>query len=90
MTTDAELVTAYTKGDRNALAAIYDRYADGLYDTARAMLSDSHDAADMVQDVFCIAAQRLSQLREPDRLKAWLYAILRNEVYRRSKKRRRA
>ena len=89
-TTDAELVTSFLSGDRGALAGIYDRYAAGLYDTAAAMLSDRHDAADMVQDVFCIAAERLGQLRDPDRLKPWLYAVLRNEVYRRTKKRRRA
>ena len=89
-TTDAQLVSAHLSGDRTALATIYDRYAPGLYDTARAMLSDRHDASDMVQDVFVIAAERLDQLREPDRLKPWLYAVLRNEVYRRTKKRKRA
>ncbi len=90
LTVDSQLVTAYLSGDRNALASIYDLYASGLYDTAAAMLSDRHDAADMVQDVFCIAAERLNQLRDPDRLKPWLYAVLRNEVYRRTKKRKRA
>ena len=90
LTVDAQLVTAYLSGDRNALASIYDLYAPGLYDTAAAMLSDRHDAADMVHDVFCIAAERLNQLRDPDRLKPWLYAVLRNEVYRRTKKRKRA
>ena len=89
LTADAQLVTAYLSGDRNALASIYDLYAPGLFDTAAAMLSDRHDAADMVQDVFCIAAERLNQLRDPDRLKPWLYAVLRNEVYRRTKKRKR-
>jgi RNA polymerase sigma factor (sigma-70 family) len=87
---DADLVSMYLSGDRAALAAIYDRYSSGLYDTAAAMLSDRHDAADMVQDVFCIAAERLDQLRDPSRLKPWLYAVLRNEVYRRTKRRRRA
>jgi RNA polymerase sigma factor (sigma-70 family) len=90
LSTDARLVTDFLAGDKGALAAIYDRYAAGLYDTAAAMLSDRHDAADMVQDVFCIAAERLSQLREPDRLKPWLYSVLRHEVYRRTKKRKRA
>ena len=89
LTADAQLVTSYLSGDRNALASMYDLYAPGLYDTAAAMLSDRHDAADMVQDVFCIAAERLNQLRDPDRLKPWLYAVLRNEVYRRTKKRKR-
>ena len=90
LSTDARLVADFVAGDTSALAAIYDRYAAGLYDTAAAMLSDRHDAADMVQDVFCIAAERLSQLREPDRLKPWLYSVLRHEVYRRTKKRKRA
>ena len=88
--TDAELVTSFRAGDRGALAGIYDRYAAGLYDTAAAMLSDRNEAADVVQDVFCIAVERLDQLRDPERLKPWLYAVLRNEVYRRTKKRRRA
>jgi len=90
MRTDAQLVTAYRAGDRSALAGIYDRFSGGLYDTAAAMLRDRHEAADAMQDVFLIAAERMGQLREPERLKPWLYAILRNEVYRRSRKRGRA
>lgn len=85
--TDAQLVTAYAAGDRSALAGMYDRFSAGLYDTAAAMLRDRHEAADAMQDVFLIAAERIAQLREPERLKPWLYAILRNEVYRRTKKR---
>ncbi len=85
--TDAQLATAYLAGDRSALAGIYDRFSTGLYDTAAAMLRDRHEAADAMQDVFLIAAERMGQLREPERLKPWLYAILRNEVYRRSRKR---
>ena len=88
--TDAHLVAAYVAGDRSALAGIYDRFSAGLYDTAAAMLRDRHEAADAMQDVFLIAAERMGQLRDPERLKPWLYAILRNEVYRRSKKRGRA
>ena len=87
--TDPELVTAHLQGDRTALAGIYDRYAANLFDTAAAMLSDRHEAADVTQDVFLVATQRLDQLRQPERLKPWLFAILRNEVYRRTKRRSR-
>ena len=87
--TDSELVAAHLRGDRSALAAIYDRYADPLYDTSAAMLSDRHEAGDVMHDVFLVAAERMDQLRDPSRLKAWLFAILRNEVYRRTKKRSR-
>jgi DNA-directed RNA polymerase specialized sigma24 family protein len=38
-----------------------------------------------VQDTFVIAASRLAGLRDPDRLKPWLYAMARNECYRKSR-----
>ncbi len=88
--TDSALVAAHLGGDRAALGAIYDRYADRLFDTAVAMLRDRDEAADAVQEVFLVAASKLGQLRDPDRLKAWLFAVLRHEVYRRSRHRRRS
>ena len=84
---DAQLVADHLAGDRTALAGIYDRSADTLYDTASAMLSDRHEAADVMQDVFLIAAERLDQLRDQSRLKPWLFAILRNQVFTRTKRR---
>lgn len=87
--TDAQLVASHLAGDPSALAGIYDRYANSLHDTAAAMLNDRHESADVLQDVILIAAERLGQLRDPERLKPWLFAILRNEVYRRTKNRKR-
>lgn len=86
---DAVAVADWLAGDRSALAVIYDRYGQSLFDTAAAMTGDRNDASDMVQDVFVLAAERLAQLRDPSRLKPWLFAILRNEVYRRSRRRSR-
>lgn len=87
--TDAELVRAFLSGDGNALGGLYDRFAPGLYDTATAMLRDRDAAGDVVQDVFCVAAAKLNQLRDPTLVKPWLYAIARNEVFRRTKQRAR-
>ena len=87
---DAQLVAAYLGGDRSALGGIYDRHGSSLFDTAAAMTGSRDDAADMVQDVFVIAAERLGQLRDPSRLRPWLFAILRNEVFRRSRRRSRS
>ena len=87
---DRELVAAHLAGDRSALGALYDRYGASLYDTAAAMVGRREDAADVVQDVFVIAAERLDQLRDPDRLKPWLFAIMRNEVYRHTRRRGRS
>jgi RNA polymerase sigma factor (sigma-70 family) len=79
---DAELACAAAAGDRGAFASIYDRYADRLHDFCVGMLRDRDAAADCVQDVFCTAANRLSQLREAEKLRPWLYAIARNECLR--------
>ena len=87
--TDAELARAAAAGDREAFAGIYDRYADRLHDFCVGMLRDRDGAADCVQDVFCTAATRLAQLRDPDKLRPWLYAIARNEALRRIRERRR-
>jgi RNA polymerase sigma factor (sigma-70 family) len=47
------------------------------------MLREPADAADAVQDTFVIAAPRMSGLRDPERLRSWLYAVARNECHRR-------
>ncbi len=86
---DANLAKAAARGDRRAFTAIYDRYADRLHDFCAGMLRDRDAAADCVQDVFVIAAGKLAALEDPDRLRAWLYAIARHEALACLKKRRR-
>jgi DNA-directed RNA polymerase specialized sigma24 family protein len=63
--TDTELVAGVLAGDRDAFAAVYDRYADRLHDFCHSVLRDPHEAADAVQDTFVLAAQRLAQLNDP-------------------------
>ncbi len=86
---DAELAVAAAGGNRAALSAIYDRYADTLYELCRVILRDPHEARDALQDTFVIAATRMGGLRDPERLKPWLCAIARRESIRRSSKRAR-
>ena len=49
--------------------------------TAAWVLSEPEDAADAVQDTFVIAAARLGGLRDPRKLRPWLYAVARNECH---------
>jgi len=86
---DAELVRAATAGDRGAFAAIYDRYADRLHDFCWSVLRDRDEAADATQDTFLVAAERLGQLRDPERLRPWLYAVARSRALRRARARTR-
>ena len=80
---DSEVVASITD-DRSGggLTEAYDRYADPVYQYCLASLGEPTTAADAVQDTFIIAAARLADLREPDRLRAWLYAVARNECLR--------
>ena len=77
------MVAAVAAGDPRGIADAYDRYAVPLYSYCRSLLPEPADAADAVQDTFLIATAKLSGLRHPDKLRAWLYAVARNECYRR-------
>lgn len=87
---DAALVLAARTGDRAAWAGIYDRYADRLHDFCWSVLRDRDEAADAMHDAFITAYNKLDQLRDPTRLRSWLFAIARNEALAHARKRKRA
>jgi len=89
VSTDADLVAGVLAGDQASFAAVYDRYADRLYDFAQSMLRERQDAADAVADAFVTAAEKLSQLRDPSLLRPWLYSVTRRECLRRLEQRKR-
>ncbi len=76
---DTEAVASIVAGAPDGLAAAYDRYADPLFRYCRTMLGTRAAAADAVQDTFVIAAARLQQLRAPEELRSWLFAVARGE-----------
>lgn len=84
---DAQLVERVLAGDREAFGEVYERYSDRLFDFAVGMLRNREDAADAVADSFVTMAERLTQLRDPSRLRPWLYAVVRRECLRRLKAR---
>src|SRR5689334_15115980 len=86
---DADLVAGVLAGDRDAFARLYDKYADRLHDFAYSMLRQREDAMDAVADAFVTTAERLDQLRDPDRLRPWLYSVVRRECLRRLRQRSR-
>jgi RNA polymerase sigma factor (sigma-70 family) len=84
---DREIVAAIVAGRADGLAAAFDRYAPALHAYCRSVLSEPSDAADAVQDTFIIAGAKLDGLRDPGRLRPWLYAVARNECHRRLRER---
>lgn len=86
---DRAIVAQLRDQDPAGLAAAYDAYGQRLYAFCRALLRDGSTAEDVVQDTLLIAYQRADQLRDPDRLRPWLYALARNECLRHIRARRR-
>lgn len=86
---DSDLVEAARGGDGDSFASVYDRYRDPIHDFCYSVLRDPHESADALHETFLQAWTKLDQLRDPSRLRPWLYAIARHECYRRCRDRAR-
>jgi RNA polymerase sigma factor (sigma-70 family) len=73
-----ELVARARSGDRTALGELYTEFADRIYGFCFTLLRDREQAADATQDTFVLAFQRIDQLRDPERLTSWMFAIARH------------
>jgi RNA polymerase sigma factor (sigma-70 family) len=62
---------------------MYGEYAERIYGFCVLVLRDRDEAADAMHDTFVLAAQRVGQLRDPERLGAWLFAVARHLCFRR-------
>lgn len=84
---------AVTEAEGEALLTeVYTRYATALHSYAFRLLGNQEDADDVTQEVFIRVHGRLAQLRDPARLRPWLYRIATNlcmdQLRRRSRVRR--
>ncbi|MFV0441942.1 MAG: RNA polymerase sigma factor [Planctomycetaceae bacterium] len=66
-----------------AVSGLIREHSEFLYRYAYRLSGSVQDAEDLTQQTFLAAHRSLDQLREPERARAWLAAILRNS-YRRS------
>lgn len=80
---DAELVARARDRDPWAEEMIYRRHAPQVASIARRLLRDPVEAADITQETFLIAFQKLSTLAEPAALRGWLARIAVSRVHRR-------
>lgn len=65
---------------RNAETKTWQAYRDALFRFVLLRVGEETAAEDIVQEVFLKAHARQGTLREPSKLRAWLYQITRNEV----------
>jgi RNA polymerase sigma factor (sigma-70 family) len=85
---DDRLVERASKGDRRALAAIFKRYHQDLYRYCAAILGNSEDARDALQNTMVKLLGTLPGERRRIQLKPWLYRIAHNEAIEILRKRR--
>lgn len=60
------------------LTAVYRDYSGPLHSYASRLLGNSEDADDVTQEVFIRVHGHLAELRDPARVKSWLYRIATN------------
>lgn len=83
------LVARASSGDRDAMAELYNRHFDGVYDFVRRMMRDADEAADVVQDVFLKAMTAMGSLKKGERFRSWLFSIAHNTALNRLEKQER-
>lgn len=77
----AEWITAACNGDQDAIADLYNYAYQDVHIVIRSMIrADEDTVLDLLQDTFIKAFQRLDQLDDPHRFKAWIKQIARNTV----------
>jgi RNA polymerase sigma factor (sigma-70 family) len=80
---DLRLAEALAAGDGEALPHIFDGHAARLYDYCHALLRDQETASAALYSAFVAACAHVGRLRSPERFRAWLYTLMRNECLRR-------
>lgn len=75
---DAELLEASRRGEREAFGALIERYQGVVSAVSYSRTGDRALSEDVAQDTFIAAWRQLDRLREPGRLRAWLCGIARN------------
>jgi RNA polymerase sigma-70 factor (ECF subfamily) len=75
---DPILVRRAKDGDRQALAALCDRYAPRVHKTAQHFLRDPEDARDAAQESLVKLVRRIDQFRGQSAFSTWLHRLVVN------------
>lgn len=84
---DAAVIRRCLEGDSNAFGILIDRYQRALFNTALRMTGDTEEAADISQEAFVKAYQRLREYQPEHKFFSWIYRILVNDTLNRLKQR---
>src|SRR5579864_6492250 len=77
---DAELVSRTLAGDRDAFNRIVSRYQILICSLAYSRIGHLGQSEDVAQETFITAWKHLRLLRQPEKLRAWLFGIVHNRA----------
>jgi RNA polymerase sigma-70 factor (ECF subfamily) len=80
-TEDRALIVALQDGKEDAYEALILRFQQPVYNLVCRLLTDSTDAADIVQEVFLKIFRNIRTFRGNSSLKTWIYRIAVNEAH---------
>jgi len=72
---DVRLAKLARKGDQRAFAEIVELYKDKIFHLAYRMLSNRHEAEDVVQETFLRVYKNLDRYDENQKFSTWIYRI---------------
>lgn len=85
----SKIIEGIKAGDKNSFDELYDKYYLMLFRTAYLILGNSYDAEDVTQDAFVSIYVNIKSLKDPDKLKPWMFSILKNSAYKKYKNKKR-
>ena len=83
---DAELARKLLAGDLDAFDLFVETYRTKIFQYSFLMCGHREDAEEVAQDTLLKVFQSFDQIREPERLKAWVFTIARNTCYMKRRK----
>lgn len=75
---DAALVAAATRGDRDAFGALLQRHYNRIHGLAWQLTGSRADADDVAQEVCCVLVEKLASFRGEAKFSTWLCGIVVN------------
>ncbi|PLS83545.1 MAG: sigma-70 family RNA polymerase sigma factor [Chloroflexi bacterium] len=87
---DATLVLACRRGDAHAWEALVERYQRLICSIPRHSGLNEDEVADILQQVFTKLIEKLDDIEQPERIRAWLVTTARRETFEVLRRNRRA
>src|SRR5262249_19701284 len=87
---ESELIARVLRGEPEAFHALFERHSPPILATLRSAVRSREDALEILQETWLRAFERLAELRDPGRLRAWLLSIALNLARERSRREREA